>query len=71
MKAGFFAFILKFLKFILIGLAAAGAYIFKFFKKKKEEKAALAYAPASTEGEPNALINKSTHKKAVSLHCFF
>lgn len=54
MKAGFFAFILKFLKFILIGLAAAGAYIFKYFKKKKEENEALAYAtvPADSDTQP-------------------
>lgn len=35
-KAGFFAFVLKFLKFILLGLVAAGGAIFNFFKRKKK-----------------------------------
>ncbi len=45
-KVGFFAIILKYLKLIIIGLAAAGAAIWRFItgrKKKKEEE--LAYQP--------------------------
>lgn len=37
-KAGFFAVILKFSKFILLGIAALGGMIFKFFKRKKQEE---------------------------------
>jgi uncharacterized membrane-anchored protein len=36
-KAGFFAMILKFGKFIILGIAALGGIIFKFFKRKKQE----------------------------------
>jgi uncharacterized membrane-anchored protein len=36
-KIGFFAIILKFWKLIALGVAGAGAAIFKFFKKKKED----------------------------------
>jgi uncharacterized membrane-anchored protein len=35
-KVGFFAIIVKFLKFILLGLVAIGGAIVKFFKRKKE-----------------------------------
>src|SRR5687768_2677521 len=44
-KVGFFAIILKYLKLILLGLAALGGGIFKFFKgrKKKEDHV---YEPA-------------------------
>lgn len=35
-KVGFFAIILKFWKLIALGVAGAGAAIFKFFKKKKD-----------------------------------
>lgn len=36
-KAGFFALLAKFGKFILIGLGALGAFLFKRFRKKKED----------------------------------
>jgi uncharacterized membrane-anchored protein len=36
-KVGFFALIVKFWKLIALGVAGAGAAIFKFFKKKKED----------------------------------
>jgi uncharacterized membrane-anchored protein len=46
-KVGFFAIILKYLKLILLGLAAGGGAIFKFFKgrKKREEEV---YQPSPT-----------------------
>jgi hypothetical protein len=36
-KVGFFALIVKFWKLIALGVAGAGAAIFKFFKKKKDD----------------------------------
>jgi len=36
-KVGFFAIIVKFWKLIALGVAGAGAAIFKFFKKKKDD----------------------------------
>jgi uncharacterized membrane-anchored protein len=48
-KAGAFAFLGKFLKFILIGLAAAGAGIARLLKRKKPETQ-LAYEPVSPGG---------------------
>ena len=47
-KVGFFAVILKFLKFIVLGVVVAGGAIWRFItgrRKKKEEEAALAYQP--------------------------
>jgi uncharacterized membrane-anchored protein len=53
-KAGAFAFLGKFLKIILIGLAAIGAWILQLFKRKKPEEQ-LAYEPVPPAGnEPNA-----------------
>ncbi len=40
-KAGFFALLAKFGKFILIGLAGLGAFLFKRFRKKKEDDFAM------------------------------
>jgi uncharacterized membrane-anchored protein len=52
-KAGAFAFLAKFLKFILIALAAGGAWVARLFKRKKPEEQ-LAYEPVSPAGnEPN------------------
>lgn len=48
-KVGFLAVILKFGKFILIGIAAIGAAIFKFFKKKKQDQ----YYQAPIDGQSN------------------
>lgn len=49
-KAGFFAVIMKFLKFILLGIAALGSAIWKFIKGRKKEEPALAYeAPPASE----------------------
>jgi uncharacterized membrane-anchored protein len=48
-KVGFLAVILKFGKFILIGIAAIGAFIFKFFKKKKQDQ----YHQAPIDGQSN------------------
>ena len=38
MKVGFFALILKNIKLVLLGIAALGAGIFKFFKRKKKQE---------------------------------
>jgi uncharacterized membrane-anchored protein len=38
-KVGFFVLLAKFWKLIVIALAAAGSYIWKFFKRKKENEA--------------------------------
>jgi uncharacterized membrane-anchored protein len=46
-KVGFFAVILKFLKFILLGLAAAGSAVWKYMKGRRKEEPALAYEPAT------------------------
>jgi uncharacterized membrane-anchored protein len=37
-KVGFFVLLAKFWKLIVIAFAAAGSYVWKFFKRKKEEK---------------------------------
>jgi len=42
-KVGFFAIILKFLKFILLGIAGLGSAIWKYIKGRKKEAPALAY----------------------------
>jgi uncharacterized membrane-anchored protein len=54
-KAGFFAVILKFLKFILVGLALVGGAIWKFItgRKKKEEEFVYEPQPAPASQEPN------------------
>lgn len=44
-KVGFFAVIMKFLKFILLGLAAIGGVIVKFFRGRKKQDEIL-YEPA-------------------------
>lgn len=51
-KAGLWAVILKFGKFIIIGIAALGGIIFKFFKRKKPQEELVYQAP--TDGQPNA-----------------
>jgi uncharacterized membrane-anchored protein len=48
-KVGFLAVILKFGKFILIGIAAIGAAVFKFFKKKKQDQ----YYQGPIDGQSN------------------
>lgn len=49
-KVGFFAVIMKFLKFIILGIAALGSAIWKFIKSRKKEEPALAYeAPQADE----------------------
>lgn len=54
-KAGFFAVILKFLKFILIGLALVGGAIWRFItgRRKKEEEFVYQPQPAPGHSEPN------------------
>jgi uncharacterized membrane-anchored protein len=52
-KAGILAVILKFGKFILIGIAALGGLIFKFFKRKKNQDE-LAYQPPPADQLPNS-----------------
>ena len=47
-KVGFLPFILKFLKFIIIGVAAAGGAIWKWVSNKRKRKAEEEYAPAVT-----------------------
>jgi uncharacterized membrane-anchored protein len=49
-KAGFFAVILKFLKFIILGIAALGSAVWKYMKGRKKEEPALAYEPVAPEG---------------------
>jgi uncharacterized membrane-anchored protein len=52
-KVGFFAVIMKFLKFILLGLAAIGAAIMKFFRgRKKQEEVIYEPAPVAEENVP-------------------
>ena len=45
-KAGFLAVLLKFGKFIIIGIAALGGIIFKFFKRKKKDELVYEAPPA-------------------------
>jgi uncharacterized membrane-anchored protein len=42
-KAGFFAIILKFLKFIIIGIGVAGGAIWKFITGRKKKEQELVY----------------------------
>jgi uncharacterized membrane-anchored protein len=44
-KVGFFAIIMKFLKFIIIGIALAGGAIWKFITGKKKKQEELEYQP--------------------------
>lgn len=49
-KVGFFAVILKFLKFIILGITAAASAVWKFIRGRKKEEPALAYeAPPADE----------------------
>ncbi len=51
-KVGFFAVILKFLKFILVGVALAGGAVWKWItgRRKKDEELAYEAQPAENEG---------------------
>ncbi|GAA4324395.1 DUF2167 domain-containing protein [Flaviaesturariibacter amylovorans] len=46
-KAGFFAVIMKFLKFIIAGVVLAGGAIFRFFTGRKKQEEEPAYEPAT------------------------
>ena len=52
-KVGFFAIILKFLKFIIIGIGVAGTAIWKFISGKKRKQEELAYEPQPATDESN------------------
>lgn len=52
-KAGFFAVILKFLKFIIIGIGLAGGAIWKYISGKKKKQEELAYQPQPLPDETN------------------
>ena len=52
-KVGFFAVIMKFLKFILLGMAALGSAIWKYIRGRKKEEPVLAYETVSSE-EPRS-----------------
>ncbi len=52
-KVGFFAVIMKFLKFIILGVAAAGGAIWKWFKGRRKEEPTLSY-DATPSGEPQS-----------------
>ena len=52
-KVGFFAVIMKFLKFIVLGVAALGWYIWKYIKGRKKEEPALVYETATTVENQN------------------
>lgn len=55
-KAGFFALLAKFGKFIVIGLVGIGAFLFKRFRKKKEDDFAMvesAPVPVTEETKEN------------------
>lgn len=56
-KVGIFAFLGKFLKFILIALAAGGGFIFKFFKRKKKEET-LVYQETTPPVEEKPVENQ-------------
>lgn len=47
-KVGFFAVIMKFLKFIVLGVVALGSAVWKYFKGRRKEEPALAYEPISS-----------------------
>jgi uncharacterized membrane-anchored protein len=51
-KVGLFAVILKFGKFILLGIAAIGGAFFKFFKRKKPQQEELAYQAPPNDSKP-------------------
>jgi len=54
-KVGFFAVILKFLKFIIIGIGVAGTAIWRFITGRKKKQEELAYQPQpSTEENHNS-----------------
>jgi uncharacterized membrane-anchored protein len=48
-KAGFFAIIMKFLKFIILGMVAIGSGIWKYIKGRRKEEPVLAYETATPE----------------------
>lgn len=52
-KAGFFAVILKFLKFIIIGLGVAGTAIWKFISGRRKKEEELVYQPQPVQDENN------------------
>lgn len=52
LKAGFFALILKNIKLVILGIAALGAGIFKFFKRKKTQPEVAYEAPADNQTNP-------------------
>ncbi len=52
-KVGFFAVIMKFLKFIIIGIALAGGAIWKFITGRKKKEAELEYQPQPVVDESN------------------
>lgn len=51
-KAGFLAVVLKFGKFIIIGIAALGGILFKFFKRKKDEEITYETPPTDQGTNP-------------------
>ena len=55
-KVGFFGVILKFLKFIVVGLALVGGAIWRFItgRRKKEEEFVYEPQPAPTNNNPDA-----------------
>jgi uncharacterized membrane-anchored protein len=56
-KVGFFAVILKFLKFIIIGIGLAGTAIWKFVTGRRKKQEELVYEPQPIPGEDNNTNN--------------
>ena len=50
-KVGFFALALKYIKFILLGLVAAGGAIWRFIRGRRKEEEELVYETAPAEQE--------------------
>ena len=56
-KVGFFAVILKFLKFIIIGIGLAGTAIWKFVTGRRKKHEEFVYEPQPVPGEDNNTNN--------------
>ncbi|MDP4263768.1 MAG: DUF2167 domain-containing protein [Bacteroidota bacterium] len=52
-KAGFFAVILKFLKYILVGIVLVAGATWRFISRKKKKKKVFAYEPSGNSNQGN------------------
>ena len=52
-KAGFFALVLKNIKLVLLGLVAAGGFIWRFITGRRKKEEEFEYAPSAPVNQPN------------------